>query len=735
MPRDFFYANFECFTKSKSMKKLILPVLFASVIIVSCKEETKQKSIDVKYPETTKKAVIDTLFGTAVVDNYRWLEDDRSEETETWVKAENEVTFDYLSKIPYRAQLKMRLTELWNYEKIGTPFIEGDYTYFYKNDGLQNQYVVYRKKDGKESVFLDPNTFSEDATTSLGALSFSKNGEIVAYSISEGGSDWRKIIIMDAESKIIKEDTLVDVKFSGVSWYKNEGFYYSSYDKPKGSELSAKTDQHKLYYHQLGTSQKEDVVVFGEKASEKHRYVGGSVTEDNRYLLVSAATSTSGNKLFIKDLSVKKGQLIPIIGTFESDTYVAQNSKSKLYLVTNLNAPNKKVVTVDAKNPSPENWKDFIPETENVLSLNSGAGYFFAEYMVDAISKVLQYDFAGNLVREVKLPGVGSSGGFGGKKNAKELYFSFTNYNTPNSSYKFNPKEGTYTSYWKPAINFNSAEYESKQVFYTSKDGTRVPMIITHKKGVELNGKNPTILYGYGGFNISLTPSFSIANAVWMEQGGVYAVPNLRGGGEYGKKWHDAGTQMQKQNVFDDFIAAAEYLIEKKYTSSAYLAIRGGSNGGLLVGATMTQRPDLMKVALPAVGVLDMLRYHTFTAGAGWAYDYGTAKDSIEMFEYLKGYSPVHNVKNGTEYPATLVTTGDHDDRVVPAHSFKFAAELQEKQTGGNPVLIRIETNAGHGAGTPVAKTIEQYSDIFGFTLYNMGFEKLPNPPKNKIKL
>ena len=735
MPRDFFYANFECFTKSKSMKKLILPVLFASVIIVSCKEETKQKSIDVKYPETTKKAVIDTLFGTAVVDNYRWLEDDRSEETETWVKAENEVTFDYLSKIPYREELKMRLTELWNYEKIGTPFIEGDYTYFYKNDGLQNQYVVYRKKDGKESVFLDPNTFSEDATTSLGSLSFSKNGKIVAYSISEEGSDWRKIIIMDAESKIIKEDTLVDVKFSGVSWYKNEGFYYSSYDKPKGSELSAKTDQHKLYYHQLGTSQKEDVIVFGEKASEKHRYVGGSVTEDNRYLLVSAATSTSGNKLFIKDLSVKKGQLIPIIGTFESDTYVAQNSKSKLYLVTNLNAPNKKVVTVDAKNPSPENWKDFIPETENVLSLNSGAGYFFAEYMVDAVSKVLQYDFAGNLVREVKLPGVGSSGGFGGKKNAKELYFSFTNYNTPNSSYKFNPKEGTYTSYWKPAINFNSAEYESKQVFYTSKDGTRVPMIITHKKGVELNGKNPTILYGYGGFNISLTPSFSIANAVWMEQGGVYAVPNLRGGGEYGKKWHDAGTQMQKQNVFDDFIAAAEYLIEKEYTSSAYLAIRGGSNGGLLVGATMTQRPDLMKVALPAVGVLDMLRYHTFTAGAGWAYDYGTANDSIEMFEYLKGYSPVHNVKNGTEYPATLVTTGDHDDRVVPAHSFKFAAELQEKQTGANPVLIRIETNAGHGAGTPVTKTIEQYSDIFGFTLYNMGFEKLPNPPKNKIKL
>lgn len=716
------------------MKKLILPVLFASTILVSCKEEIKKQQTKVNYPLTTKKAVIDTLFGTEVVDNYRWLEDDRSEATETWVKAENEVTFDYLSKIPYRAQLKTRLTELWNYEKVGTPFTEGGYTYFYKNDGLQNQYVIYRKKDGEETIFLDPNTFSEDATTSLGSLSFSKDGKTVAYSISEGGSDWRKIIVMDAASKTIKEDTLVDVKFSGISWYKNEGFYYSSYDKPKGSELSAKTDQHKLYYHQLGTPQKDDVVVFGEKAVEKHRYVGGSVTEDNRYLLISASTSTSGNKLYIKDLTVKNSPLIPIIDTFESDTYVAQNRKSKLYLVTNLNAPNKKVVTVDAKNPSSENWKDFIPETENVLSLNSGAGYFFAEYMVDAVSKVLQYDFDGNLVREVKLPGVGSSGGFGGKKDAKELYFSFTNYNTPNSSYKFNPKDGTYTSYWKPAINFNPEDYQSSQVFYTSKDGTKIPMIITHKKGVELNGKNPTILYGYGGFNISLTPSFSIANAVWMEQGGVYAVPSLRGGGEYGKKWHNAGTQMQKQNVFDDFIAAAEYLIEKKYTASAYLAIRGGSNGGLLVGATMTQRPNLMKVALPAVGVLDMLRYHTFTAGAGWAYDYGTAEDSKEMFEYLKGYSPVHNVKEGVEYPATLITTGDHDDRVVPAHSFKFAAALQDKQSGSNPTLIRIETNAGHGAGTPVAKTIEQYADIFGFTLFNMGFEQLPNPPKSKIK-
>mgnify|MGYP000082256065 FL=1 len=714
------------------MKNLTLIMLFTSLIFASCIKETKQKSIKLNYPKTIKKAVIDTLFGTEIIDNYRWLEDDRSEETESWVKAENEVSFNYLSEIPFREQLKRRLTELWNYEKLSAPFIEGDYTYFYKNDGLQNQNVIYRKKDGKETLFLDPNTFSENATTSLGSLSFSKNGKTVAYSISEGGSDWRKIIIIDAESKIIKEDTLVDVKFSGISWYKNEGFYYSSYDKPKGSELSAKTDQHKLYYHQLGTSQTEDAVIFGGNLYEKHRYVRGSTTEDSRYLLIDAATTTSGNKLFIKDLSVSDSKLIPIIDTFDSDTYLIQNIQSKLYLVTNLNAPNKKVVTVDAKNPTQENWIDFIPETENVLSLSSGAGYFFAEYMIDAVSKVLQYDFEGNLIREVKLPGVGSSAGFGGKLDAKELYFSFTNYFTPSASYKFNPKQGTYVSYWKPTISFNPSDYDSKQVFYSSKDGTKVPMIITHKKGVVLNGKTPTILYGYGGFNISLTPSFSIANAVWMEQGGVYAVANLRGGGEYGKKWHDSGTQMQKQNVFDDFIAAAEYLIDVKYTSSSYLAIRGGSNGGLLVGAVMTQRPDLMKVALPAVGVLDMLRYHTFTAGAGWAYDYGTADDSIEMFEYLKGYSPVHNVKNGIKYPATLVTTGDHDDRVVPAHSFKFAAELQEKQTGENPVLIRIETNAGHGSGTPIAKTIEQYSDIFGFTLFNMGFVELPNPSKIK---
>jgi prolyl oligopeptidase len=689
----------------------------------------------VNYPKTTKKPVTNIFFETKVVDNYRWLEDDKSAETKAWVNAENEVTFDYLSKIPYRDQLKNRLSELWNYEKVGTPFIAGDYTYFSKNNGLQNQNVIYRKKRNADlEIFLDPNTFSDDATTSLGSLSFSKDGKTAAYSISEGGSDWRKIIVIDVESKISKEDALVDIKFSGVSWYKNEGFYYSSYNKPKGSELSAKTDEHKLYYHKLGTSQKEDKVIFGGIPSEKHRYVFGSLTEDYKYLVISAQVSTSGNKLFIKDVSNKNGKLVAILGDVKSDTQVIDNKGSKLYLATNLNAPNQKVVTVDAANPTPENWEDFISETKNVLSLSTGAGYFFATYMINAVSKVLQYDFDGNLLREVQLPGVGSASGFEGKTSAKELYFSFTNYNTPESFYQFNPKEGTYTLYWKPLIAFNSDEFESKQVFYTSKDGTKVPMIITHKKGIELNGENPTTLYGYGGFNISLTPSFSIANAVWMEQGGIYAVPNLRGGGEYGKKWHDAGTQLKKQNVFDDFIAAAEYLIVEKYTSSEFLAISGGSNGGLLVGATMTQRPDLMRIALPAVGVLDMLRYHTFTAGAGWAYDYGTADDNKEMFEYLKEYSPIHNVKAGIKYPATLITTGDHDDRVVPAHSFKFAAELQDKQSGENPTLIRIETNAGHGAGTPVAKTIAQYADVFGFTLFNMGFNQLPNPPKAKTK-
>lgn len=699
-------------------------LLFAATAFVACKKEaTPELDMSVTYPETKKVDTVDTYFGEQIADPYRWLEDDRSAETEAWVKAQNEVTFGYLEKIPFRKQLKERMEKLWNYEKISAPFKEGNYTYFYKNNGLQNQSVLYRKdQSGKEEIFLDPNTFSKDGTTSLGGINFSKDGSLVAYAISEGGSDWRKVIVLKADTKEIIGDTIVDVKFSGLSWYKNEGFYYSSYDKPKGSELSAKTDQHKLYFHKLGTAQKEDKVIFG--LNKKRRYVGGYVTDDENYLIISAASSTSGNELYYKDLA-KNGPIVNLVNNFNNDHSVLDNEGTKFYLVTNYNAPNKKVVTFDLNNPKMENWVDFIPETENVLSPTTGGGYIFAEYMKDAVTFVQQYDYTGKLIRDIELPGVGTAGGFGGKKEETTLYYSFTNYIIPGTVYSFDPKSGKSTVYQKPKVDFKSEDYESKQVFYTSKDGTKVPMIITFKKGTNLDGKNPTMLYGYGGFNVSLTPAFSIANAVWLENGGVYAVANLRGGGEYGKKWHDAGTQMQKQNVFDDFIAAAEYLIKEKYTSSDFLAIKGGSNGGLLVGATMTQRPELMKVAIPQVGVLDMLRYHTFTAGAGWAYDYGTAEQSKEMFEYLKGYSPVHNVKAGTQYPATIVTTGDHDDRVVPAHSFKFAAELQAKQTGNNPTLIRIDVNAGHGAGKSTEAIINEQVDIQAFSLFNMGIREL----------
>ncbi|EGV42028.1 S9 family peptidase [Bizionia argentinensis JUB59] len=707
------------------MRKSLTFVL-ALATIVACKDdqnknENENVAMKLTYPKTQKVDTVDTYFGTEVQDPYRWLEDDYAEDTKAWVIAENKVTFDYLDQIPFRSKMKERMEKLWNYEKISAPFKEGDYTYFSKNDGLQNQSVLYRKDaEGKEEVFLDPNGFSKDGTTSLGGLSFTEDGSMAAYAISEGGSDWRKIIVLKTETKEIIGDTIMDVKFSGMSWYKNEGFYYSSYEKPKGSELSAKTDQHRLYYHKLGTPQSDDKVIFGD--SEKRRYVGGSVTLDNNYLVVTAANSTYGNELYVKDLR-KNGPFVSVVDNFDSSNNVMHNEGDTFFVVTDYEAANQRIVKFNINKVGQANWKDVIPETENVLSVSKGAGYLFAEYMKDAVSMVKQYNFDGTLVRDVELPGIGSVGGFSGKKEDTTLYYSFTNYISPGTIYSYNPEDGASTVYQKPEIDFKSEDYESKQVFYSSKDGTKVPMIITYKKGTELNGENPTMLYAYGGFNISLTPSFSIANAVWLENGGVYAVANLRGGGEYGKKWHNAGTQMQKQNVFDDFIAAAEYLIKENYTSSDYLAIKGGSNGGLLVGATMTQRPDLMKVAIPQVGVLDMLRYHTFTAGAGWAFDYGTSEESKEMFEYIQAYSPVHNVKTGVEYPATLVTTGDHDDRVVPAHSFKFAAELQDKQTGTNPTLIRIEVNAGHGAGKSTEATINEQVDIQAFALYNMGVE------------
>ena len=699
------------------MKKQLLLI---AVLFYSC-----NKYVDINYPVTEKKIIEDTYFGTIIEDPYRWLEDDLSNETMEWVNRQNDVTFSYLNSIPFKNKIKNKLTDIWNYEKQTSPYFRGDYMYYYKNDGLQNQYVVYRKKtDSNEEVFLDPNLFSDDGTVSLTGLYFSKDGSLLTYLISEGGSDWRKAIVMDVKTKEIIGDTLNNIKFSGISWKGNNGFYYSSYDKPEGSELSDYTDRHKLYYHELNKSQKSDEVIFGD-SKEKYRYVYSDVSDDNRYLFITASNLTDGNKLFMVDLKNKPNEIQVISDDETTDSNVVVTEGETIYIFTNFNAPNKRLVKTSIDRLNRKFWEDVIPETENVFSLTNGSGYFFAEYLVDAVSEVYQFDYNGKLIRKVDLPGIGSSSGFYGEKNQKELYFSFSNYYTPGNIYSYNPFNGKYNLYWKPEIDFNSEEYVSKQIFYESKDGTRVPMTITHKKDLVLNGKNPTILYGYGGFNISRTPGFSVTNAIWMDMGGIYAVPNIRGGGEYGKQWHNSGTKLNKQNVFDDFIAAAEYLISEEYTSSDYLALRGGSNGGLLVGAVMTQRPDLMKVALPAVGVLDMLRYHKFTSGAGWAFDYGTSDESEEMFKYLLDYSPVHNVKENVQYPATLITTGDHDDRVVPAHSFKFAAHLQEKNIGKNPVLIRVEKDAGHGSGTPLSKVIDQYSDIFGFTLFNMGIKNV----------
>ena len=719
--------------QSLIIMRIYIYFIFVGLLIVSCNENHNKNS----YPETKKIPVTDIYFDESVTDDYRWLEDDNSDDTKKWVINQNNTTFKYLDEIPFRNDLKVRLEQLWDYEKISAPFKEGQYTYFYKNDGLQNQSILYRENNKNNAeVFLDPNSFSKDGTTSLSTLSFSKTGDLVAYSISEGGSDWRKIIVMNATNKKIIGDTLVDVKFSGIQWKLDEGFFYSSYDKPKGSELSDMTDQHKLYYHKLGTKQSEDILVYGEENDQKHRYVGAKVSDNGKYLFISASKTTSGNISFLKDLNLnlKTSPLIRVDENYQTDSYLLHSDGERLYIVTNSNAPNQKLIVVNARKPQEKYWKDFIPEGKYVLSPTAGGGYFFARYIADVITKVIQYDMDGVNMGEIELPGLGTASGWSGKKDQEVLYFSFTNYHSPSQIYSYNPKTKTSIKYWEPRIDFDSNDYKSEQIFYKSEDGTKIPMIITYKKGIKFNGQNPTILYGYGGFNISIRPSFSIANAVWLEQGGIYAVPNLRGGGEYGKEWHKAGTQQKKQNVFNDFIAAAEFLIKNKFTNPEFLAIRGGSNGGLLVGATMTQRPELMKVALPAVGVLDMLRYHKFTAGAGWAYDYGTSEDSKEMFDYLISYSPVHNVKEDTNYPATLITTGDHDDRVVPAHSFKFAAQLQNKQNGENPVLIRIETNAGHGAGTPVSKRIDQYADIFGFTLFNMGFKVLPQKIKNKVK-
>ncbi|WP_081867741.1 prolyl oligopeptidase family serine peptidase [Hymenobacter sp. IS2118] len=680
------------------------------------------------YPQTKKVDTVTTYFGTKVADPYRWLENDQAADTKSWVQEENKVTQGYLAQIPYRDAIRKRLETLWNYEKYGAPYKEGKYTYFSKNTGLQSQSVVYRQlgSTGAPEVFLDPNTFSTTGTTSLAGLSFSKDGSLAAYQISEGGSDWRKVIVMKAADKSIMGDTLKDVKFSGLAWRGNDGFYYSSYDKPTaGSQLAGKTQIHKLFYHKLGTKQSTDKLVFGGEQTPR-RYIGANLTEDERFLVINAANTTNGNELYLQDLSKPGSAIVQVVDNEKSNVGVLANVGSKLYLETDFNAPNNRVLTVDAANPKPANWKDLIPETKNVLNASTGGGKIFANYLKDATSMVEQYDMSGKKERSIALPSVGTAGGFGTKMGEKETYYTFTSYIYPPTIFKYDIATGKSTVFKKAGVQFDPSKFESKQVFYNSKDGTRVPMIITYKKGTVLNGKNPTLLYAYGGFNSSVTPGFSTSNIVLLENGGIYAVANLRGGGEYGEKWHAAGTKMQKQNVFDDFIAAGEYLIKNNYTSRDYLAISGASNGGLLVGAVMAQRPDLFKVAFPAVGVMDMLRYNQFTAGAGWAYDYGTAQDSKEMFEYLYKYSPVHALKPAS-YPATMVTTADHDDRVVPAHSFKFASKLQESQTGAAPVLIRIETNAGHGAGRSTAQVISEQTDKWSFMFQNMNVTPYQN--------
>ena len=708
------------FEDNKMKRFLILLFYFFSS---SCNKPIENKHLI--YPMTAKGDHVDVYYGQNVPDPYRWLEDDMSEETGAWVNAQNKVTFEYLNEIPFRNKLKDRIKSLYDYERITAPFKEGDYEYFYRNTGLQDHSIVYRNRINSNDdpvVFLDPNTFSDDGTIALRGLSFTKDGSLAAFLITEGGSDWRKIVVINAQTREVIDDTLVDVKFSGVSWRGNAGFYYSGYDNPKEtSELSAKTQRHKLYYHVLGTSQSTDQLVYGGE-KQPNRYIGGSVTEDQNYLIISAAQNTSGNQIYVQDLTDPNSLLVQIQDDYFADCNVVDNNGSTFFLYTNIGAPNYRLIAVDLTRPDQKTWQDVIPETEHVLRVNSGGEKFFANYLIDVKSVVKQYDYEGNFEWDIKLPAIGSAWGFGAKKYENDLYYSFSSFTYPTTIFHYDIPTGKSTLYRQPDVDFEPADYTIDQIFYNSKDGTRVPMFIVYKNGLQMNGNNPTILYGYGGFNISLTSHFSSTNIVWLESGGIYAQPNLRGGGEYGENWHEAGTKMNKQNVFDDFIAAAEYLITNNYTSSEYLAILGRSNGGLLVGSTMTQRSDLVKVAVPEVGVLDMLRYHQFTAGAGWAADYGTADDSPEMFNYLKKYSPYHSLQDGVEYPATLVTTADHDDRVVPAHSFKFAARLQAAHSGPNPVLIRIETKAGHGS-VSTTQRIALAADRFAFIWQNMGLD------------
>jgi prolyl oligopeptidase len=700
------------------MKLLPLTLTLTAIIIMnSCNEPAR-----LNYPETRKSDHVDVYFDTEIPDPYRWLEDDNSDETAEWVKAQNEVTFAYLESIPFRAKIRNRLTEIWDYPRYSSPIRAGKYYFFFKNDGMQNQSVLYIQEglDGEPRVFLDPNTFSEDGTVALSSLRVSNNDRYFAYGISKAGSDWSEVKVIEIETETELEDHIQWIKFSGVSW-RGDGFYYSRYDEPKpGEAFSGKNEFHKVYYHKLGTPQSQDELIYENPEFPLRNYYA-SVTDDERFLIIYESETTSGNAFYVKDLSKRNPRFVQIVEGFDKDYSVLDNIGDNLLVITNHDAPKQQLVLINPEKPAPEHWNIVIPEKEEVLrGANLIGGRIAASYMQDATSRAYLYDYAGNLLDEVNLPGIGTMSGFSGKKEDNIAFYTFTSFTFPSTIFRFDVAANESEVYRASEIDFDTDAYETKQVFYTSKDGTNIPMFITHKKGLKLNGKNPTLLYGYGGFDVSLTPSFSISRLILLENGGIYALANIRGGGEYGKEWHEAGIKLNRQNVFDDFIAAAEYLVDQKYTSPSKLAIQGGSNGGLLVGACMTQRPDLFKVALPAVGVLDMLRFHKFTIGWAWAGDYGSS-DNEEEFHYLLGYSPLHNLKDGVQYPATLITTADHDDRVVPAHSFKFAARLQEAHIGSNPVMIRIETSAGHGAGKPTSKIIDEQSDIWAFVFSNLG--------------
>ncbi|MBS4056322.1 MAG: S9 family peptidase [Bacteroidales bacterium] len=693
-------------------------ILFGAVM-TSCGPEK------INYPVASRGDQTDTYFGKQVADPYRWLEDDNSAETAEWVAAENKITGDYLSKIPFRDALKTRLETIWNYPKYGVPFKKGNRYFFSKNDGLQNQGVLYMQEsiDAEPQLLLDPNKLSEDGTIALAGMSPSKDGKLLAYSISRGGSDWSEIVVMKIDDRSMLPDTINWVKFSGISWY-GDGFFYSAYDAPApGQALSGSNEFHKVFYHKLGTAQSADEIIFQDKVNPQRNFYA-QLTEDDRFLIIGESQSTSGNALYIKDLQAKNPTFVKLANGFEYDYSVVDHIDGKILIQTNDGAPMQHLVLVDPANPARENWQVIIPESKNVLQSVSMVGeLMLAEYLEDAYSKAYFYDYTGAMVKEMTLPAIGTLAGFSGEKGDSLAFFGFTSFTFPSSVYTYNMDSHTSAVYTKSDVDFDPEAYTTEQVFYPSKDGTKIPMFLVYKKGLVKNGNNPVLLYGYGGFNISLTPSFSISRLPFLEQGGVYVTVNLRGGGEYGEAWHKAGTKLSKQNVFDDFIGAAEFLIAEKYTRPDKIAILGGSNGGLLVGACMTQRPELFKVAIPIVGVMDMLRYQNFTIGWAWADDYGRSDDSEEMFNYLFGYSPLHNIKEGVQYPATLAITADHDDRVVPAHTFKFMAELQSKHKGHNPVLVRIETKAGHGAGKPTSKMIEESADMYSFIMYNLGMK------------